>query len=95
MQRVSYTDLARHDRLEVWLHIAADNLSAADRLLDEIDEKLLMLANAPNLGRAREDLAPGIRYFPVSRYLIFYTHDPGGIIVVRILHGARHLPSLL
>lgn len=95
MERVSYTHLARQDRLEVWLHIATDNLHAADRLLDEIDEKLLMLANAPNLGRAREDLAPGIRYFPVNRYLIFYIHDPGGITVARIVHGARHLPSLL
>ena len=95
MGRVFYTHLARRDRFELWMHIAADNLAAADHLLDEIDETLMRLAGAPDLGRAREDLAPGIRYFPVNRYLIFYSHDSDGITIARVVHGARHLPSLL
>lgn len=95
MTRVVLTDSANQDRLDIWLHVAADNLDAADRLLDEIDETLRLLAGAPGLGRARDDIAPGLRYFPVGNYLILYEVLPDGIMVVRLVHGARHLAWLL
>lgn len=95
MTRVVLTDSAKQDRLDIWLYIAADNLEAADRLLDDIDETLRLLAGAPGLGRARDDIAPGLRYFPVENYLILYETLPDGITVVRVVHGARHLPRLL
>ena len=95
MARVVLTYPAKQDRLDVWRHIAADNPAAADRLVDEIDERLRPLASAPNLGRARDDIAPNIRYFPVGNYLIFYTPNPGEITIVRILHGARSLEGIL
>lgn len=94
MQRVSYTNLARQDRLELWLYVATDNLSAADQLLDEIDEKLLLLAGSPNLGRARLEIDPGVRQFPVDNYLILSTPEPNGIRVLRVLHGARRIEDL-
>ena len=94
MQRVSYTNLARQDRLELWLYVATDNLSAADQLLDEIDEKLLLLAGSPNLGRARPEIGSGIRQFPVGNYLILYTPEPNGIRVLLVLHGARRIEDL-
>ncbi len=95
MKRVVVTGSARRDRTELWLHIADDNLDAADRLIEEIDQKLLLLADAPNLGRARPDIAPRLRYFPIGNYLIFYTPEPDGIKVVRILHAARHIEDVL
>ena len=95
MTRVVLTDSAKQDLLDVWLYIAADNPDAADRLLDEIDETLRLLAGAPGLGRARDDIAPGLRYFPIGSYLILYEALPDGIMVVRLVHGARHLSRLL
>lgn len=95
MTRVVLTDSAKQDRLDIWLYVAADNLDAADRLLDEIDETLRLLASAPGLGRARDDIAPGLRYFPIGNYLILYEVLPDGIAVVRVVHGARHLAWLL
>ncbi|MGH8863242.1 MAG: type II toxin-antitoxin system RelE/ParE family toxin [Burkholderiales bacterium] len=53
MARVVLTEPAKQDRLDMWLYVAADNPAAADRLLDEIDETLTLLAGAPGLGRAR------------------------------------------
>ena len=41
------------------------------------------------MGRARDELAPGIRSFPFGRYLVFYPPIGDGIDVLRILHGAR------
>ena len=40
----------------------------------------------------REDLARGLRFYPVGNYLIFYTVGDDGITVARVLHGARDYP---
>ena len=40
-------------------------------------------------------IAPGLRYFPIGSYLILYEALPDGIMVVRLVHGARHLSRLL
>jgi toxin ParE1/3/4 len=52
------------------------------------------LASSPLVGRNREDLAPNLRSFPVGNYVVFYQAEPDGIIVVRILSGARDIPAL-
>lgn len=64
MTRVVLTDRARQDRLDIWLYIASENLEAADRTLNEIDRRLRLLAGAPGLGRARDDIAPATSLFP-------------------------------
>jgi toxin ParE1/3/4 len=66
-----------------WLYIAQYNPGAADRLLDEIEEKFFLLADQPQLGPARPDIAEECRYFPVGNYLILYRIISGGIEVVR------------
>ena len=49
------------------------------------------LATHPGIGMARDELAPGLRGFPVGDYLIFYRRDRGSIDIVRVLHGSRDL----
>ncbi|MEK7677203.1 MAG: type II toxin-antitoxin system RelE/ParE family toxin [Verrucomicrobiota bacterium] len=88
------TAQANLDLVEIWSFIAADNPDAADQLLETIDEKAKLLAQSPELGRKRSDLAPSLRSFPVGNYLIFYRPDPNGIEIIRVLHGARDLPGL-
>ena len=44
---------------------------------------------------ARDDLATGVRYFPVGNYLILYRDLGDGIEVVRYVHGRRRLPGLI
>jgi toxin ParE1/3/4 len=46
------------------------------------------------MGRTRDELAPGIRSFPFSRYLLFYLPISDGIDVVRVLHGARDVDTV-
>lgn len=84
---------AESDLMEIWGHIAQDDPLAADRQLDRIDEACKMLAKNPNGGPRREDLARGLRFYPVGNYLIFYTIADDGITVVRVLHGARDYPQ--
>ena len=94
MPRVHRSPIAATDLLDLWLHVARDNLTAADRLLDRIGEVCTRLAARPGLGRSREELGPGVRSFPVARYVVFYRARPDGIELARVLHGSRDLDLL-
>jgi toxin ParE1/3/4 len=80
---------------EYWTYIARDNQLAADRLLDALDKKSLALARNPQMGMARNDIAPGVRHLPVGNYVILYRSLSDGIEVVRYVHGRRRLPGLI
>lgn len=86
---------AETDLIEIWVYIAEENPAAADALLESIDDKCAALAASPLMGRARDELLPGIRSFPAGHYVIFYQPIEDGIEVVRVLHGARDLPSVI
>ena len=70
MERVTRRPLAAVDILDVWDHIAEDSLEQPDRWIDTLDEKFKLIATQPLMGRAREELAAGMRSFPFGRYII-------------------------
>ena len=94
MPRVLRTTRARIDLLQIWCHIAEDKPSAADRFLDTIEEKCLILAKNPRMGQVRPELAPNLRSFPVSNYVIFYRPIEDGIEVDRVISGSRDIDAL-
>ena len=94
MPAVLRTSQANLDLVEIALRIAKENPTAADRWLNSIDKKCKMLAQMPDLGRRRSDLAPELRGLPVGSYVIFYRPIPDGIQIIRVLHGARDIPPL-
>ena len=93
MATVHRSSRAENDLMEIWGHIAKDDPLAADRQLDRIDAACEMLAENPQGGPRREDLARGLRFYPVRNHLIFYTAGEDGITLVRVLHGARDYPQ--
>jgi toxin ParE1/3/4 len=95
MPTIKRTAQAEEDLIDIWLYIAHDDVRAADRLLDEIEEKFSLLADQPRLGPARPDIAEGLHYLPVRRYLILYRKITDGIEVVRVVHGARDVRALM
>ena len=64
MPRIRFTNSAETDLLELWLHIAEENLVAADESLDSIQVTVSLLATQPEMGRARPELADG-SYYPL------------------------------
>jgi toxin ParE1/3/4 len=94
MASVLRTSQAELDLVEIGVHIATDDPAAADRWLDLVEQKCQLLATMPQMGRDRGNLAPDLRSFPVGEYLIFYRPGNEGIIVIRVLHGARDIPTL-
>jgi len=43
-----------------------------DAYADALDEVIRKLASYPRLGRAREEIGPGVRSFRVKRHIILY-----------------------
>jgi antitoxin ParD1/3/4/toxin ParE1/3/4 len=81
---------------EIWEFIAEDNLDAADRVRDEIFTACEKLAEMPGMGHLREDLADEpLRFWRVYSYLIIYRPDSQPLEIVRVLHGARDISTLL
>lgn len=94
MARFVLTTEAKNDLDEIWQYIAAESETTADKLIAEIIQRFPRLAEFPEMGRERTELATLIRSFPVNRYVIFYRSGEFGIAIVRILHGARDIEGL-
>jgi toxin ParE1/3/4 len=88
------TPSANRDLADIWMFIAADNPAQADDFIDLIDAKFQNLSRQPGLGRRREELAAGLRSFPVGRYVIFYLQVQDCLQIVRVLHGARDVDAV-
>lgn len=84
---------AKADLSEIWEFIADDSDDQADAFIDLIDQKFQLLAQQAGLGRRWDELAEGLRSFPVGRYVISYLLIPGGAQIVRVLHGARDIEA--
>jgi plasmid stabilization system protein ParE len=94
MPRIRFTNSAETDLLELWLTIAEENFVAADEALDTIQATVALLGTQPEMGRARPELADGLRSFPTrTPYIIFYFPDTEGLLVVRVLHHARDIDA--
>lgn len=94
MSRIRHTNAAETDLLELWLAIAEDNPIAADESLDFIQSTVSLLATQPEMGRARPELADGLRSFPTrTPYVIFYVPDEDGLLIIRVLHHARDIDA--
>lgn len=93
--RLNRTALAENDLIEIWTYIAKDNIAAADRVLDRLDDRSRLLADNPGLGVRRDDLDLEIRSFGVGSYLVLYRETEDGIEVVRYIHGRRDIRRLL
>ena len=82
-------------------HIAEDNPVAADSVIEAAYRLCSVLAEHPELGRLRrfsESALARIRSFVITdfpNYVIFYRQVPGGVQIVRVLHGARDIGALL
>lgn len=95
MGKVRRQPLAKDDILDGWDYLAeVCGIEAADRWVEQLDAKLSLLALQPQMGRQRDELAPGLRSFPIGRHVVFYLPLHDGIELVRLLHGARDIDAL-
>jgi len=95
---VRYLRLAEEDLYEIYDYLAGDDPGAAAAFLEELDARIGRLAAHPELGpRVREERLSelGYRRLVIGGYLAFYKVEEDGILVHRVLHGARDWVRLM
>ncbi len=81
---------------EIWEHIAADNIDAADGWIAKLFEAFEALGRTPGMGHKREDLTSyPVLFWPVGAYLILYHAARPVIEIVAVTQGSRDIPAFL
>jgi len=93
--KVRLSRLAQSDLAEIWFLIASDNgPGTADHWIDRIEARCGQLAQFPESGPTRPDIADGARMLVISRWLALYEIIPGGVRIMRVIDAARSLGEL-
>ena len=97
-----YHYVKRYGLDRIAAYIAEDSgLSTGIRFLGAAESAFAALNSMPRIGNSREFRNPalsGLRMWPIPGFvkiLIFYRQVGDGIEIVRVLHGARDIPSIL
>jgi plasmid stabilization system protein ParE len=99
MSAYQFTPLAIDDLFEIWSYIASDNVTAANAVEEAVHQACNLIAKTPLAGRIRTDLTQlPVRFWfmqPYRSYVIVYDPATKPVQIIRVLHGARNIPSLL
>ena len=86
---------AKADLDEIWFYVASNSsIETADRFVDSITARFVLLATHPRAGRRRDNLRPGIRSFGVGEYIVLYRVEGGDVLIQRVVRGSRDLEAL-
>src|ERR1700676_3972477 len=100
MSRVIQRPEAKLGTIEIADHIARDNLDAAQRFIQGVEESYTFLAEFPDSGESWETSNPKYsktRIWPVHgfpNYLIFFRPCRDGVEILSVIHAARDFQSL-
>lgn len=99
MRELVFTKQADDDLDGIYSYILINSFSPepANRITDNIRQKIKFLTEYPHIGSIRPDFTdnPSIRFLPVHSHHIVYKFDDETLIILRILHGAQDLPTHL
>ena len=93
---VTLKPAARRDFRSILAYTSAQwGVTQRDIYRAAIDRAFETLGANPEIGKARDELSPGLRSYQVEQHVIYYRVSSSGVRIVRILHGrmdaARHL----
>ncbi len=91
------TSAARLDLLRIWNYLAEESsVGVADRVAADLEAGIQKVAQTRALGHRRAELTNReLLFYRVHSYLIVYRADKKPLNVIRVLHAARDLRSLL
>ena len=93
--RLSPRAQADIDEIAYYVAVESGSLETADRFLESIYSRFLMLGEYPQAGRRRDDLRPGVRSFPSGQYIVLYRVEGNDVLIQRVVRGSRDLAALL
>jgi plasmid stabilization system protein ParE len=93
---VGFTATARRDLFAIAADIAEHaGRRTAGRWQAELQRRAMSLGDYPLRGAIDDDLGPNVRRLVVHPYLVIYeVRGDERIAILRIVHGARDLPTL-
>jgi toxin ParE1/3/4 len=93
MKGIEISAAASRDMANIGISLARYGTERSDGFFRRMGEVFSLLARSPGLGRLRPDLH-NVRSFASKPYVIFYRPTEKGIVVVRVIHGARDIPAV-
>ena len=97
---IAFSQAALEDMSEIAEYLVMENPKAAKAFRERLEQSCKLLADMPGIGAAcqfEHQGLVGVRYFPLKqfeKYLIFYRDISDTLFILRVVHGARDLPSL-
>lgn len=93
--KLVWSPQAQSDLAEVWRWGAEQfSATAADKHAKAIHTAADMLRLAPSVGRARDDLRPGVRELVIYPTVLLYRVGTEAVEVLRVVDGRRNLAAL-
>jgi toxin ParE1/3/4 len=93
---VSFSPNAERNLEEIEDYIAENgDPDASARVVDQIVDRCEALANMPSSGKARDEIARGLRSATSGMYVIYYRIHKDKIEILRVWHGARDNAALI
>ena len=86
MKRLLYSEFATDDLKGILDYIARDKPIAARSFVEVIIETCHLIAENPEIGMSRDDLAPSLRMFTHRGYGIYYRNLDTEVMIERVLH---------
>jgi toxin ParE1/3/4 len=71
------------------------NADTAAKVVDQIVDRCEELATMPRSGKAREEIAPGVRSATSGMYIIYYRIYSDKVEILRVWHAARDNAALI
>ncbi|MFA7603536.1 MAG: type II toxin-antitoxin system RelE/ParE family toxin [Novosphingobium sp.] len=93
--RLEIKHAARIDLRDIATYIARDNPGRSESFVEELIARIETVAARPSSFPARNEWGEGIRSALHGRYVIVFRVGDDLVEILRILHGARDINSLL
>jgi toxin ParE1/3/4 len=93
--KIRWTELAEEQFENVFEHIALDNVDAAVRTVQRIDEAIDRAAKMPYSGRTGQEAGTRELVVPGTPYIVVYRILEDAIQILSVWHGAQSRPKSL
>ncbi len=95
MKRIRVSLAAERDLDRIWYYVATKfgGIAISDHLVESITETFPLFTQTPEAGSKRDEIAPGLRGFPVGNYIVYYAETKRDVVISRIIPGMRDQKS--
>lgn len=97
---VSFSQKAMEDIEAIVRYLSEHRPRAAQEFREDLERACDLLAGMPHLGRLHDfghPMLTEVRGWPLKhfeKYLLFYRASDEALVVIRVIHGGRDLPTL-